>query len=69
MGFQIRWWKNFGPFRINLSRSGPTFSVGGKRARVNASKRGVRATGRVPGEGAYVSKSRSWKRLFGRKRK
>jgi hypothetical protein len=52
MGFYVRKSVNFGPLRVNLSRSGVGYSVGGRGFRT-----GVRADGRrytrasVPGTG------------------
>jgi hypothetical protein len=54
MGWSIRRSINFGPFRVNLSKKGPGFSVGGPGFRV-----GRDATGRdytqmsIPGTGVY----------------
>jgi hypothetical protein len=52
MGFYYRKSVNFGPFRINLSRSGGGYSVGGRGFRVGRSARGRRYTAAsVPGTG------------------
>ena len=40
MGFFYRKSVNFGPFRVNLSKSGVGYSVGGKGFRVGKSARG-----------------------------
>lgn len=45
--------------RINLSKSGPSVSIGGKGLTANASRKGVRTTASVPGTGF------SWSKLFG----
>jgi hypothetical protein len=45
--------------RINLSRTGPSVSIGGRGASVNASRRGIRTTAGIPGSGF------SWSKLFG----
>ncbi len=45
--------------RINLSKSGPSISVGARGASVNIGKRGVRTTASAPGTGV------SWSKLFG----
>jgi hypothetical protein len=45
--------------RINLSRSGPSISVGGRGLTANASRRSIRTTAGVPGTGF------SWSKLFG----
>ena len=44
MGFQFRWWKNFGPFRVNLSRQGATGSVGTSWFRLLFGGNGPRGT-------------------------
>lgn len=43
--------------RINLSKSGVSTSLGPRGAKVNISKRGVRATTRIPGTGRSYSTS------------
>ncbi len=53
---------------LNVSLSGISFSVGKPGARVTAGKRGVRASGEIPGTGLRVSKnfgSGLLKSLFG----
>ncbi len=47
--------------RINLSRSGPSLSVGPKGAKVNISRKGTRTTVGIPGTGI----SRTKKGCFG----
>lgn len=50
--------KKAGPFRVTVSKSGVTGSVGGKVARVSSNtKRGKKATMRVPG----TKKRKTWK--------
>ena len=44
MGFFYRKSVNFGPFRVNLSKSGVGYSVGGKGFRVGTSARGRKYT-------------------------
>ena len=52
MGLRFRKSVNFGPFRVNLSKSGIGYSVGGKGARITKkAKGGFRATASVPGTG------------------
>lgn len=52
MGFRYRKSKNFGPFRINLSKSGVGWSVGGKGFRyTKKSNGGTRTTTSLPGSG------------------
>lgn len=45
--------------RINLSKTGPSISVGGRGLTANASRRGIRTTAGLPGTGF------SWSKLFG----
>ncbi len=46
--------------RLNMSKSGPSLSVGGRGATANFSKRGTRTTVGIPGTGlSYTSSSRS----------
>lgn len=56
MGFRFRKSISLGPVRINLSKSGVGYSVGGKGLRVTKkAKGGVRATASIPGTGiSYV---------------
>lgn len=52
MGFRFRKSLKFGPFRINLSKSGVGYSVGGKGFRVTKSATGeTYATASIPGTG------------------
>jgi len=52
MGFFYRKSINFGPFRVNLSKSGVGYSVGGKGFRVGTSARGRRYSAfSIPGTG------------------
>lgn len=52
MGFYYRKSKSFGPFRINLSKSGIGYSVGGKGFRTGVSASGRRYTSfNLPGTG------------------
>ena len=46
--------------RLNLSKSGPSISIGGRGAGVNVGRKGVRTTVSAPGTGF------SWSRLFRR---
>jgi hypothetical protein len=63
MGWGYRKSLKFGPFRINLSKSGIGHSVGGKGARYTKTADGGRMmTFRVPGTGL------SWRRPMGRRR-
>lgn len=56
MGFRFRKSISLGPVRINLSKSGVGYSIGGKGLRVTKkAKGGVRATASIPGTGiSYV---------------
>ncbi len=57
MGFQYRKSLNFGPFRVNLSRSGLGYSVGGKGFRMGRSPRGRSySTFTLPGTGVSYRK-------------
>lgn len=48
--------------RLNMSKSGPSLSVGGRGTTVNLSKRGTRTTVGIPGTGlSYTSNSRTSK--------
>ncbi|MGK4144478.1 DUF4236 domain-containing protein [Weissella paramesenteroides] len=52
MGFRYRKSKNFGPFRVNLSKSGVGWSVGGKGFRyTKKANGGTRTTASIPGSG------------------
>lgn len=52
MGFRYRKSKNFGPFRINISKSGVGWSVGGKGFRyTKKANGGTRTTTSIPGSG------------------
>ena len=52
MGFFYRKSVNFGPFRVNLGKSGVGYSVGGRGFRVGRSARGRRYTAfSLPGTG------------------
>ena len=57
MGFRFRKSvKLFPGVRINLSKSGPSLSVGGRGHTLNVSSRGTRATVGIPGTGVSFSK-------------
>ncbi|MGA1223716.1 MAG: DUF4236 domain-containing protein [Phycisphaerales bacterium] len=60
MGLYFRRSMNLGPFRVNVSRSGVGWSVGGRGLRVGQSSRGRRYTTiSAPGTGlGYRSSSR-----------
>ena len=60
MGFRLRKSKNFGPFRINFSKSGIGYSVGGKGFRVTKTADGrMRETASLPGTGiSYVTETK-----------
>ena len=52
MGLRFRKSKNFGPFRVNLSKSGIGYSAGVKGFRVTKKARGgMRTTASIPGTG------------------
>lgn len=61
MGLRFRKSVNFGPFRVNFSKSGIGYSVGNKYHRVTKTARGtVRRTTTLPGTGiSYVTESRT----------
>ena len=58
MGFYYRKSVNLGPFRVNLSKSGLGYSVGGRRFRVGTTARGRKYTSfSIPGTGVGYRKS------------
>ena len=58
MGFTYRKSVNLGPFRVNLSKSGLGYSVGGRGFRVGTTPRGKRYTSfSIPGTGVGYRKS------------
>ena len=59
MGFRLRKSVNFGPVRVNLSKSGVGYSVGGKGFRhTKKANGGTRTTASIPGTGAsYVKET------------
>lgn len=58
MGWSYRKSASFGPFRINVSRSGVGYSIGGKGFRTGVNARGRRYTSvSVPGTGLRYTKS------------
>lgn len=59
MGFRFRKSVNFGPFRLNFSKSGVGYSVGGKGFRVTKTATGkTRTTASIPGTGiSYVTET------------
>ena len=61
MGFYFRRSMNLGPFRVNLSRGGVGWSVGGRGFRTGRSGRGRRySTISIPGTGlGYRTSSRN----------
>lgn len=61
MGFRLRKSVNFGPVRVNLSKSGVGYSVGGKGFRyTKKANGGTRTTASIPGTGAsYVKETGS----------
>ncbi len=60
MGFRFRKSLKFGPFRINLSKSGVGYSIGGKGFRVTKSATGkTYATASIPGTGISVQQQLS----------
>ena len=60
MGFRFRKSKNFGPFRINFSKSGVGYSFGVKGYRVTKTANGrIRQTASIPGTGiSYVTETK-----------
>jgi hypothetical protein len=59
MGFYFRRSMNVGPFRLNLSRSGVGWSVGGRGFRTGRSARGRKySTFSIPGTGMGYRSSR-----------
>jgi hypothetical protein len=59
MGFYYRRSVNLGPFRVNVSKSGVGYSVGGKGFRTGVSARGRRyTTFNIPGTGMYYRTGR-----------
>ena len=58
MGFTYRKSVNLGPFRVNLSKSGLGYSVGGRGFRVGTTSRGRKYTSfSIPGTGVGYRKS------------
>ena len=58
MGWSYRRSAGFGPFRINVSKSGVGYSIGGKGFRTGVNARGRRYTSiSVPGTGLRYTKS------------
>ena len=58
MGFYYRKSVNLGPFRVNLSKSGVGYSVGGRGFRVGTTPRGRKYTSfSIPGTGVGYRKS------------
>jgi len=58
MGFYYRKSVNLGPFRVNLSKSGVGYSVGGRGFRVGTTARGNKYTSfSIPGTGVGYRKS------------
>ncbi|MFM8717863.1 MAG: DUF4236 domain-containing protein [Spartobacteria bacterium] len=58
MGFYYRKSVNLGPFRVNLSKSGVGYSVGGRGFRVGTTSRGRKYTSfGIPGTGIAYRKS------------
>ena len=58
MGFYYRKSVNLGPFRVNLSKSGVGYSVGGRGFRVGTTSRGRKYTSfSIPGTGVGYRKS------------
>ena len=58
MGFTSRKFVNLGPFRVNLSKSGLGFSVGGRGFRVGTTARGKKYTSfSIPETGVGYRKS------------
>lgn len=64
MGFRFRQSKDFGPFRLNFSKSGVGFSYGVKGFRVSKMSNGrTRVTTSIPGTGiSHVTETSSGKR-------
>ncbi len=64
MGFRFRKSIKILPgVRINLSKSGPSLSIGGRGASVNVGGRGARLTLGIPGTGLYYTTQASGKKL------
>lgn len=64
MGFRFRKSINMGPFRVNLSKSGIGYSVGGKGARYTKTANGkTRTTLNIPGTGLSYVEEKSNKQL------
>ena len=63
MGWSFRKSINFGPLRINLSKSGVGYSVGGKDLRVGVNAKGKRYEEMtVPGTGLHYRSSKKEER-------
>jgi len=50
----------FPGFRLNISKSGGSVSIGPKGARLNISPKGVRTTVGIPGSGLSIINQKSW---------
>ncbi len=60
MGFYYRKSVNLGPFRVNLSKSGVGYSVGGRGFRVGTTPRGKKYTNfSIPGTGTGIGYRKS----------
>ncbi|MDW8348794.1 MAG: DUF4236 domain-containing protein [Verrucomicrobiae bacterium] len=59
MGFYYRRSVNLGPFRVNISKSGVGYSIGGRGFRVGTTAKGKRyTTFSIPGTGVYYRSNR-----------
>jgi hypothetical protein len=65
MGWRLRLWRSrkIAPgVRVNMSRSGPSISIGPRGAKVTISRKGARRTVGLPGSGAYLTTFDRWDR-------
>lgn len=66
MGFRL--WRRFRIMpgvTINVSKSGPSLSLGPRGAKVTIGPRGLRGTAGLPGTGLFYTTSQSWQRMSG----
>jgi len=68
MGWHLRFWRRakIAPgVTLNLSKSGPSVSVGPRGTKVTVGRRGVRQSIGIPGTGLFATNQRSWNSLRG----
>ena len=66
MAWHLRFWRRakIAPgVTLNLSKSGPSVSVGPRGTKVTVGRRGVRQSIGIPGTGLFATNQRSWNSL------